>query len=155
MMRTDTHAITSKGYVPLSIGDPDESNLDYPLATRSRASSLSVLSPSASRFSSRLSSRRTPSSKVVAREVGEGLCRARDCSPPPNMYQRTASTLDLEQSRRALQFVSSWEGILEQSDDSVDSISCRVSVCSLLYSYMPSPTQLQYAIVAKHMPLQI
>lgn len=169
MMRTETHTISSKGYAPLAVGDPDESDLDYPgLAARTRASSLSILSPGrTNKFSARFSSRRTRRSRL-ARDLCDGSrSPKRECSPPPTMYQRTMcnslefessngsyrrtppslyqrsmwSSVELESSsssvpaatagRRLEQFVNSWEGVLEESDESgiEESFRLRVSVC--------------------------
>ncbi len=100
MMRTVTHTISSKGYAPLAVGDPDESDLDYPLAARTRASSLSLLSPRTSKFSTRFSSRRTRRSRL-ARDLCDGSVGSpkRECSPPPTMYQRTmCNSLEFESS---------------------------------------------------------
>ena len=127
MMKTESHTITSKGYAPL--GDRDEYDLDYPLVARNRTSSLSVLSPPRmSKFSSRFTSRRTRKTKL-ARELGETLTRVRECSPPPVMYQRTKTGSEFEPSRRAVEFVSSWEGVLEEREDDscIEQIRIRVS----------------------------
>ena len=176
MMRTETHTISSKGYTPLAVGDPDESDLDYPgLAARTRASSLSIQSPGrTNKFSARFSSRRTRRSRL-ARDLCDGSgSPKRECSPPPTMYQRTMcnslefessngsyrrtppslyqrsmwSSVELESNssyssssvpactamagRRSERFVNSWEGVLEESDESgiaEESFRLRVSVC--------------------------
>ena len=103
MMRTQMHTISSKGYAPLAVGDPDESDLDCPLgaAGRTRASSLSILPPRMSKFSARFSSRRTRRSRL-ARDLcdrsGSGSPK-RECSPPPTMFQRTmCNSLEFESS---------------------------------------------------------
>lgn len=170
MMRTETHTISSKGYTPLAVGDPDESDLDYPLAARTRASSLSILSPRTNKFSARFSSRKTRRSRL-ARDLCDGSVGSpkRECSPPPTMYQRTMcnslefecsngsyrrtpsslyqrslwSSVELESNGdssvqatpamaggRLERFVNSWEGVLEESDetDTEDSFRLRVSV---------------------------
>ena len=126
MMRTETHTISSKGYAPL--GDPDEYDLDYPLAStcRTRTGSLSVLTPKTRKFSVRFRPRRTQRSRV-AWELCERV--PRECSPPPSMYQRTNS--EFESSRRLEHFVNSWEGVLEElEDDTVGPIRFRVSTCT-------------------------
>ena len=105
MMRTQMHTISSKGYAPLEVGDPDESDLDCPLgaAGRTRASSLSILSPRMSKFSARFSSRRTRRSRL-ARDLCDGSVSGsgtpkRECSPPPIMFQRTmCDSLEFESS---------------------------------------------------------
>ena len=178
MIRTETHTISSKGYAPLPVGDPDESDLDYnPLTVRTRASSLSILSPQrTSKFSTRFSSRRTRRSRL-ARDLcdGPGLgSPKRENSPPPTMYQRTMcdslefessngsyrrtpptlyqrslwSSVELESNRSANsvraatayytgrstleRFVSSWDGVLEESDSEIEtseaSFRHRVSI---------------------------
>ena len=129
MIRMESHALTSKGYVPLS--DPCGYDLDYPMEAKNRTSSFSVLSPTINKFPLRFSSRRTQRSRL-AWERSESLTRVRECSPPPTIYQRTtsySSELDSSSSERALQFVSSWEGVLEDSehDDSVERFRLRVS----------------------------
>jgi hypothetical protein len=101
-MRTQMHTISSKGYAPLAVGDPDESDLDCPLAAagRTRASSLSILSPRMNKLSARFSSRRTRRSRL-ARDLccdGSGSLK-RECSPPPIMFQRTmCNSLEFESS---------------------------------------------------------
>lgn len=133
MMKTESHTITSKGYVPLR--DPDNYDIDYPLEARNRTSSLSVLTPTGkrSKFKSKFSSRRTQRGELV-RELEVKLTRIREYSPPPTMYQRTTSCScsELEpSSRREERFVSSWEGVLEERDnDILEPVRIRVSVCT-------------------------
>ena len=172
MMKTETHTISSKGYAPLAVGDPDESDLDCPLAARTRASSLSILSSGRiNKFSARFSSRRTRRSRLARDLCDESRSPKRECSPPPTMYQRTmCNSLEFESSngsyrrtppslyqrsmwssvelesgcssssvpaatagRRLERFVNSWEGVLEESDESGiedQSFRLRVSVCT-------------------------
>ena len=136
MIRTESHTITSKGYAPLD--DPDEYDLDYPLEARTRSNSLSILSPRVmnNKYSSRFRSRRSQRSRLI-RELSESLTRVRESSPPPAMYRRTNSEMESNSSssgsggssRRAVQFTSSWEGVLEDLDDAVlEPLRFRVSV---------------------------
>ena len=98
MMRTEKHTISSKGYTALAVGDPDESDLDYPLAARTRTSSLSVLSSRMNKSSSRFSSRRASRRSRLARDLRDRSPK-RECSPPPAMYQRTlCNSLEFESS---------------------------------------------------------
>lgn len=135
----ESHALTSKGYAPL--GDLNGYDLDYPMEARNRTSSFSILSPTMNKFPLRFSSRRTQRRRL-ARERSESLTRVRECSPPPTIYQRTtsySSELDSRSSERAAQFVSSWEGVLEESDhdDSVERLRLRVSEHAESQNYCP------------------
>ena len=129
MIRMESHALTSKGYAPLN--SPNGYDFDYPMEARNRTGSFNVLSPTTNKFPLRFSSRRTQR-RWLARERSESLTRVREYSPPPTLYQRTTSygsELDSSSCERALQFVSSWEGVLEESDhdDSVERLRLRVS----------------------------